>query len=69
MSTKGFKGLNQLSKDELVAKIRESEKEFFDVRLSKITGQLKDTAKLWRLRKRLAQLKMLLTQSVLGAKR
>lgn len=63
MSTKRFKELKNLSKDELTAKVRESEGELFQTRMKKATGQLEDTAKIWRLRKSLARIKMLLGQT------
>ena len=59
MATKRFKELKNLTSDELVIKVRESEGELFQVRMKKVTGQLKDTAQLWRLRKDLARMKML----------
>lgn len=59
MSTKQFKELKNLSKDELVSKIRETEQKLFEVRMKKVTGQLKDTASIWRLRKSFAQMKTL----------
>ncbi len=54
-----FKELTNLSQDELKTKIRESEAQLFDARMKKATGQLEDTAMLWRLRKSLARMKML----------
>ena len=59
MATKRFKELKNLSKDELVTKIRETEAQLFEVRMKKATRQLTDTAMLWRMRKDLARLKML----------
>ncbi len=61
MSTKRFKELKSLSQDELALKIREIGAEFFQTRMQHITGQLKDTAKLWRLRKDMARMKTLQT--------
>ena len=66
MSTKHFKELKNLSRDELVGKVKETERQLFDVRMKKVTGQLTDTAMLWRLRKSLAQMKMLEGQSKIG---
>jgi large subunit ribosomal protein L29 len=62
VSTKRFKELKNLSKDELMTKIRESEGQLFQVRMKKATGQLEDTASIWRLRKDLARMKMLHAQ-------
>jgi len=59
VSTKRFKELKGFSAAELGSKVRETELELFDVRMKKATGQLTDTAKLWRLRKDLARMKML----------
>lgn len=61
MSTKRFKELKNLSADELALKLREVDAEFFQTRMQKVTGQLKDTAKLWRLRKDMARMKTLQT--------
>jgi large subunit ribosomal protein L29 len=63
VGTKRFKELKSLSKDELVSKIRESQNQLFQVRMRKATGQLQDTASIWRLRKDIAQMKMLQTQN------
>lgn len=62
MSNKNFKAVQQLSKDELVNKIRETEANLFKARMQRTTGQLKDTSLLWRERKALARLKTRLTQ-------
>ncbi len=59
MSTKRFKELKSLSTEELQTKVRETERQLFDVRMKKMTGQLTDTAMIWRLRKSLAQMRML----------
>lgn len=62
MGTKRFKELKNLSKDELKAKIRESQAQLFQLRMKKETSQLEDTASLWRLRKDIARMKMLQTE-------
>lgn len=59
MATKRFKELKNLTPVELVTKVRETEGELFQVRMKKVTGQLKDTAQIWRLRKDIARMKML----------
>jgi large subunit ribosomal protein L29 len=64
VSSKRFKELKNLSKDELSAKVRETEAELFQVRMKKMTGQLADSAQLWRLRKDVARLKTLQTAGV-----
>lgn len=62
MSSKKFKEIQQLSKDELASKIRDAEASLFKARMQRATGQLKDTSLLWRERKALARLKTRLTQ-------
>ena len=64
MSSKRFKELKNLSVDELATKIRENEAALFEARMKKVTGQLEDTAKMWRLRKDMARMKMLQAQAV-----
>ena len=61
MATKRFKELKNLSNDELNTKLRETEAELFQVKMKKTTGQLTDTASLWRLRKQVARIKTLQT--------
>lgn len=62
MSTKSFKEVKQLSKDEIMNRIRQTEAGLFKARMQRVTGQLKDTSLLWRERKLLARLKTRLTQ-------
>lgn len=64
MSNKRFKELKNLSKDELAAKVRETEAELFQVKMKKMTGQLADSASIWRLRKDVARMKTLQTAAV-----
>jgi len=59
VSTKRFTELKNLSSQELVSKVRETEMQLFQARMKQATGQLQDTALLWRLRKDLARMKML----------
>jgi large subunit ribosomal protein L29 len=59
VSTKRFKELKNLSADELKTRIRESEASLFDGKMKQATGQLGDTASLWRTRKDIARLKTL----------
>jgi len=67
VATKRFKELKNLSKDELATKVRESEAQLFEIRMKKVTGQLEDTASIWRLRKDIARMKMLQSQVNSGA--
>lgn len=59
MATKRFKELKNLSKVELTSQIRETESQLFQAKMKQATGQLADTAMLWRLRKDIARMKML----------
>jgi large subunit ribosomal protein L29 len=59
MSTKRFKELKNLSKDELSTRLREAEQSLFQAKLQKATGQLGNTATLWGLRKDIARIKTL----------
>ena len=60
---KAMKALKNLSGNELVVKTREIEKNLFDTNMKKVTGQLADSAMIWRLRKELARVKTLQTQA------
>lgn len=57
MASKRIKEFKDLSKDELISKIRLTEQGLFESRMKHKTGQLEDSAILWRLRKDLACLK------------
>ncbi len=59
MSTKRFKELKGLSNDELATRLREAEASLFQTKMKQVTGQLADTASLWRLRKEIARIKTL----------
>ena len=59
MATKRFRELKGLTQEELASKVREFEMQLFQIRMKKTTGQLTDTASIWRLRKDLARIKML----------
>ncbi len=60
MANKMTKELKNLSADELKNKIRTVEKDLFQSKLKKTTGQLADTSSLWKMRKTLARAKTLL---------
>ena len=62
MANKMMKELKALSVDELNSKVRDSEKKWFDAKLKKATGQLENTASLWKLIKEVARAKTLITQ-------
>lgn len=62
MSSKQFKELKNLSRNELAARVRELEAKLFDAKIKKATAQLADTAFTWRARKEIARLKTLQSQ-------
>jgi ribosomal protein L29 len=66
VSNKQFKDVQQLSKDELLTKIRDTEALLFKSKIQKGTGQLKNTGAVWVARKLLARLKTRLTQLAAG---
>lgn len=68
MSNKIIKQLKNLSKDELVTKVRELEAGLFQARMKKVTGQLENTASLWQMRKELARAKTLISQAASPSK-
>ncbi len=63
MATKQLKELKNLTNDELSTRIREVESQLFQTRMKQVTGQLTDTASLWKMRKQVARIKTLLTKS------
>lgn len=60
MSTKQFKELKNLSETELKTRLRETDTTLFKLRMQKVTGQLENTASLWKTRKDIARIKTLL---------
>jgi len=63
VAIKKYKELKQLSKDELATKIRETEATLFQAKMKKTTGQLENKTSVWRMRKDLARMKMLHSQT------
>ncbi|MBC7691308.1 MAG: 50S ribosomal protein L29 [Methylotenera sp.] len=63
MATKRFKELKNLAQNELVNKVRELEASLFQTRMKRATGQLEDTASIWRMRKDIARIKTLQGQA------
>jgi ribosomal protein L29 len=59
MATKSMKALKNLSLTELTGKARELRAALFDAKMKHATGQLANTASLWRMRKELAMCLML----------
>lgn len=68
MSNKQFKEFQQLSKNELEMKVRDTEALLFKSKMQKATGQLKNISSIWVARKTLARLKTRLTQLAGAAK-
>ena len=56
------KELRTLSNKELVAKIKESKKELFDLRLKQSTGSLEKPSKIRELRKNVARMQTILKE-------
>lgn len=56
------KELRALSNEELVAKITETKKELFDLRLKQSTGSLEKPSKIRELRKNVARMKTILAE-------
>lgn len=62
MATKQLKELKNLSAAELKTRVREVENQLFQTRMKQVTGQLTDTASLWKMRKQVARIKTLQSQ-------
>jgi ribosomal protein L29 len=60
--------MKNMTKDELETKIRESEAQLFQTKMKQATGQLSNTAMLWRIRKDIARMKSLQSAAVKGSK-
>jgi len=61
-----IKELRTLSDEELEAKIKESKKELFDLRLKQSTGSLEQPSKIRELRKNIARMKTILSEKKNG---
>lgn len=59
MATKRFKELKNLTQEELVIQIKDTEAQLFQAKMRHRTGQLADTGSIWRLRKDVARMKTL----------
>lgn len=62
MANKKIKEFRNMTKDELVSKLRTIETDFFKGKMQLSTGQLANPASLWGMRKDVARVKTLLTQ-------
>ena len=63
MATKKTKELKSLSQDERATRLREAELALFQARMKKVTGQLANTASIWKMRKDIARLKTFQAQA------
>lgn len=68
MSNKSFKAIRNLTNDELTAKLRETEGQLFKSKMSLATGQLSDTASIWKFRKEIARIRTRQTQMMRESK-
>ena len=63
------KELRALSSEELEARIKESKKELFDLRLKQSTGSLEQPSKIHELRKNIARMKTILAEKEIGGEK
>ncbi|MBI4926077.1 MAG: 50S ribosomal protein L29 [Bdellovibrio sp.] len=68
MSSKRFSELKNLTKEELDTKLRELEKELFQAKMKRASGQLENWSSIWSMRKDLARMKMLEMQKTNATK-
>ena len=62
MAKKKLDAMKNMSVKELGQKITENHKALFESKIKLSTGQLENTASLWKMRKEIARLKTFLTQ-------
>jgi len=62
MANKSIKELRNLTNEELVSRARTTEEKLFHEKLKMTTGQLENTANLWKMRKEFARIKMILSE-------
>ncbi len=62
MAKKKLEAIKSLTVKELNQKILDAQKSLFENKIKKTTGQLENTASLWKTRKDIARLKTFLTQ-------
>jgi large subunit ribosomal protein L29 len=62
VAKKKLEALKNLSTKEMQQKVLESQKSLFEHRIKLSTGQLENTAVIWKARKEIARLKTFLTQ-------
>ena len=62
MAKKKLESLKSLTVKELSQKLTDNQKALFESRIKLSTGQLENTASIWKIRKEIARLKTFLTQ-------
>ncbi len=62
MAKKKLEGLKNLSVKEMAQKIAENRKALFEAKIKLATGQLENTALIWKTRKEIARIKTFLAQ-------
>ncbi len=62
MAKKKLEGLKNLSVKEMAQKIAENRKALFEAKIKHATGQLENTALIWKTRKEIARIKTFLAQ-------
>ena len=62
MAKKKLESMKNMSEKELIQKVTESQKSLFESKIKLATGQLENTAMIWKARKEIARLKTFLTQ-------
>ncbi len=62
MAKKKLEGLKNLSVKEMAQKIAENRKALFEAKIKLATGQLENTALIWKIRKEIARIKTFMAQ-------
>ena len=62
MAKKKLESLKNLSVKEIAQKLTDNQKALFESKIKLSTGQLENTASIWKIRKEIARLKTFLTQ-------
>jgi large subunit ribosomal protein L29 len=62
MAKKKLESLKNLSVKEIAQKLTDNQKTLFESKIKLSTGQLENTASIWKIRKEIARLKTFLTQ-------
>ncbi len=60
------KEIRELTTDQIIAKIKETKEELFNLRFQQATGQLENTARLRQVRKNIARIKTILSEKELS---